>query len=244
MAQRSWSWWKAALKGDFGPIHENDPQVGYYRRKSKDGGWIPVAIWESEDGSLLCADGEQERDATDVWTWCCRNPISYDLYVAVVEKGEPWPDLPPQAGHNLGSTALETLSNELEGERIEIERLLKDGPITDKATADRLSNWTTRIAEIGKKAEAERVAEKRPHDQAAAEVQAKWKPLIDDASALVRRMKGAIGAFLNEQRRKDAIARAEAAKAGEALRPAPAATSGTVGRKIALRTVKDRKSVV
>ena len=67
----SYSWWRQALLGHFGPIHENDPQPGYYRmRKGRGGRWVPAAIWEDKDKSCLsCLVDCVERDAFEVWTW-------------------------------------------------------------------------------------------------------------------------------------------------------------------------------
>ena len=70
----SYLWWRQALLGEFGPIYENDPQSGYYRmRRGKGGPWVPVAIWGEEGASgVSCLVSGQDRDAYDVWTWCCR----------------------------------------------------------------------------------------------------------------------------------------------------------------------------
>ena len=93
----SYSWWRQALLGQFGPIHESDPQPGYYRiRKARGGPWVPVAIWCSDTGSsLVCLVDGSEKDPYEIWTWVCRYPVPYETYVAVAERGEPWPeDLP------------------------------------------------------------------------------------------------------------------------------------------------------
>jgi len=109
-SESSYNWWRNALKGEFGPIYESDPQPGYYRmRKGKGGPWVPVAIWaepaefaapsdlNSSGLRLNCLVGGLDRDAHEVWTWCCRYPVSYEAYVAVAERGEGWPeDLPAE----------------------------------------------------------------------------------------------------------------------------------------------------
>ena len=100
-------WWASALSGQFRPVHENDPQCGYYRmRRGRGGPWIPVAIWReatvrdqnsgiSDSGKLVCLVDGVERDPFEVWTWVCRYPVTYETYVAVAERGEAWPeDLP------------------------------------------------------------------------------------------------------------------------------------------------------
>jgi hypothetical protein len=110
----SYSWWRQALLGHFGPIHENDPQPGYYRmRKGRGGRWVPAAIWEDKDKSCLsCLFDGVERDPFEVWTWVCRYPVPYETYVAVAERGEAWPeDLPDltKAGSVSKSDSLQVL---------------------------------------------------------------------------------------------------------------------------------------
>ena len=93
----SYSLWRQALLGQFGPIHENDPQPGYYRmRKGRGGPWVPVAIWAVDTGSrLACLVDGVEKDPCEIWTWVCRYPVPYETYVAVAEQGQAWPeDLP------------------------------------------------------------------------------------------------------------------------------------------------------
>ncbi|MBW8617175.1 MAG: hypothetical protein KGO21_00575 [Hyphomicrobiales bacterium] len=107
MSQSTYTYYRSALKGVFGPVHENDPQCGYYRmRRGRGGPWMPVAIWReatgsnqnnaiSDSGKLVCLVNGVERDPFEVWTWVCRYPVTYETYVAVAERGEAWPeDLP------------------------------------------------------------------------------------------------------------------------------------------------------
>ncbi len=66
----------------------------------------PSSPWRSGTtgrGSTRCAaDG---RSIPVLWTWCCREPIAYETYVAVAERGEPWPDAVPAIGHNSAGLA-------------------------------------------------------------------------------------------------------------------------------------------
>src|SRR6476659_3343138 len=88
----SLAFWSNALAGDVGPVHENLPQPGYYRmRDGKRGPWVPVAIWQ-ENGALRALRAGREADAQELWTWCCQHPVPYEVYVAVAERGEPWPE--------------------------------------------------------------------------------------------------------------------------------------------------------
>jgi hypothetical protein len=72
-------------------------------------GWIPVAYYVDAflptvlRGLIGAGDGMRdlsEHEVTDesLWSYCCRYPIPYDVYQAVAENGEPWPDMPPPAG--------------------------------------------------------------------------------------------------------------------------------------------------
>ena len=105
-----YTYYKSALMGVFGPVHENDPQCGYYRmRRGRGGPWVPVAIWRedpegfgirehseiSDSGKLVCLVDGVEKDPYEIWTWVCRYPVPYETYVAVAEQGQAWPeDLP------------------------------------------------------------------------------------------------------------------------------------------------------
>lgn len=254
MTPSQWDWWGAALKGERRDFDPTKVQSGYYRIRFGTNApsryapatarFEPVAIWRDESGLHVIVGGKDHSALDEAelserfFARCCNSPISYEQYIAVADRGERWPDEPAVTGHNLGITPLETIQNELLGEKAEIDALLKAGPVTTKETADRLSNWTGRISDIKKRADAERVTEKRPHDEAAAEVQARWKPVIDETDALLRRMKDAIGVFLKEQARVEAEARAKAAAEGQPVKAAANARAGSLGRKVALRTVK------
>lgn len=102
MTEHTWDWWKAALgdKAKIGKelaIHENEPHIGYFRKRAGRGeiGWIPVAIIE-QGGELIAVVGpwaEGHRvPAGQEWTWCCRQPVSYRAYQDVAVNGGEWPD--------------------------------------------------------------------------------------------------------------------------------------------------------
>ncbi len=63
-------------------------------RESKAGPFLAVALWR-ENGVMRALKQGRPADAGALWTWCCRHPIAYELYVAVAERGEPWPDAIP-----------------------------------------------------------------------------------------------------------------------------------------------------
>ena len=64
------STWRKALAGEPVPLHENDPQPGYWRlRQGRGGPFLPVAIWCEPDGS---SEGPARRGAG-------RRPAALDL---------------------------------------------------------------------------------------------------------------------------------------------------------------------
>lgn len=103
MTDLSWNWWRTAISDhkkigtpDL-PIHENEPHIGYYRKKTGRGeiGWTPVAIIE-KDGELIAVVGPWATGirvpAVEEWSWCCRYPVLHASYTAVAVNGEEWPD--------------------------------------------------------------------------------------------------------------------------------------------------------
>ncbi|MFO1148312.1 MAG: hypothetical protein U1E62_08040 [Alsobacter sp.] len=100
--------WRKALAGQPIPLHENDPQEGFWRlRQRRDGAWLPVAIWREPDGELQALRDGEPADPQDLWTWCCRHPVSYEAYRAVAEDRQPWPeDVEPLARPALAQAQL------------------------------------------------------------------------------------------------------------------------------------------
>ncbi len=93
-----WSWWLAALAGDEPPVHEADPQCGFFKlRKFRygewtKGPWIPARCW-LEPGEIDIATGEllsdekyrMEIDGKEVnpwtsWTRIARHPVTEAEY--------------------------------------------------------------------------------------------------------------------------------------------------------------------
>lgn len=208
----TYDWWRNALHGEFGPIHDGDPQAGFYRKKkSKAGGWTPVAIWLGGDGKMVAKVGDTMGDAYDIWTWVCRNPVAEAIYRAVIA-GQPWPDEAPVGdhpgiGHNLPDDPVERAKLELVDEREKVKAFLAT-PIADEDTATKSGRWAQKMADLAKRIDALRVERKKPHDDAAKAVQAEFKPLIDGADDLSRSLKKHMEPWL----------RAKAAKAAEEAR--------------------------
>jgi len=242
-----YAWHVDALAGKIESLDLGHVPCGFFRLRNRDGSYRPVAIWPDEAGVLWakvgdqdpeCLDGKEPEFSDRVFAHCWRSPITEQTYWSVHDGG-PWPDAPPERAEtfsNLPTDPLEAFQIEIAGEREEIERWLAGDPIQDQTACDRAANWAVRLADLEKKIGAGRVAEKRPHDEAAKAVQMRWKPIEDEAAALKRRLKDAQLPFQQRKARLEAEARAEAARRGEALRPAASTGAGTMGRKSSLRT--------
>ncbi len=87
----AYAWWRAALAGQRPPMHDGEPQCGFYRRKLVKGGpWVPATIYLyaeiDENGDLasdemhVCLLNGQMVDAREQWSWLCGNPITYAEY--------------------------------------------------------------------------------------------------------------------------------------------------------------------
>ena len=252
--------WRRRLAGEVVPIHDSDPQSGFYRLKTKDGTSHPVAYWFAPDGTLRCRVGSKdinEQTANERWPWASKSPISHEVYKAVIA-GEPWPDQHESVTRDRANSTNAPDDQSFDGLKDRIDDLARDaqalidaGAAPDQSAADRASDLANRLAELQKQADSARAAEKKPHDDAVALVQAKWKPLLGVAD-IYRQIKAVvITPFLVAEDTKRRAAEAaqrkaaeEAAKAGKPI-PEPAAMqrsapkAGANGRRsVALRSVK------
>lgn len=105
-AKDPWAFWAASLAGEKPPMHDGDVHTGFYRERQKNGTFKPVAVWYV-DGELMCRIGDRMIPAEDEtssetgkthlgaksrWSYFGYHPIPHETYVAVAERGEPWPD--------------------------------------------------------------------------------------------------------------------------------------------------------
>lgn len=240
-----WSWWRAALTGADQPIHEDQPESGFYRvRAGKGGPFEPVAIWrDAKSGEVRAVRDGRPVDPFKIWTWACRNPVSEKEYRKVVAGGE-WSDAPPPvavAGHNLPQDDAERLALLLKEESEVIIAWLREGPIEDEDRAAAAAELTKRAIRYAKEAEDLRKREKKPHDDAARAVQVKWSPIVAGFEFLNTSLKRALDDFLRAKKREAEEAAREAAKDDPFGLPAVApvkASVGNVGATVTLRSYK------
>lgn len=223
----TYDYWQNALQGNFGPVHEGDPQPGFYRRRLvKDGPFVPVAIWH-DGNEMLAKVGTQMKSAADLWTWVCDKPITHEEYNRVMG-GEPWSDAPPfdppatAGGRNADpENEHEALKDQIESAKERKAEFAKIDSDDQQAKAQALR---ARLNELSGAADKKRKAEKQPHKDAADAVDAKWMPLVKGAKAeaddLARRMSAYETEKLRKQREEQARIEKERREAEEAARRA------------------------
>lgn len=222
-----WKWWQSALKdpSKIGSkellVHDSDPQQGYFRvRYGKDKPYEPVAIWK-EDGAWIAYRAGREVKAEDIWTSCCRNPITHAAYEAAMA-GKGWPDddevvaaqvKPPEPGIGDNSGVVdeaETLKDQIEAALAGKTAYVK---IEDDATAAKALSLRNRLNELSGQADKIRVKQKEPHLEAGKAVDAKWQPLVKSAKAGADEIRSAIAGWETEKYRRQ---QEEARKAEQA----------------------------
>lgn len=104
-------------------------------------------------------------------------------------------------------------------------------PITSQEVADAITTLRESIHECGKKADALRIEEKKPHDDAAKAVQEKYNPYVQPKKGRVDLAKSALDALLTPWR-----TRVAAEKAAEAARIAAEAEAARLAAQEAMQT--------
>ncbi len=223
-----WRWWTEALAhpeligGVALRVHESEPQQGYFRVRKKDSPWEPVAFFYPENSDTMIAyrSGKEVRDINALWTFACRNPISYEAYEKAMD-GKGFAD-EPKAAPGIGDNSetaddYEKLRIEYLGEKEMAEEFLKK-PVATQDDADRAAIWAKRLSDITKRAEEFHGIEKRPHLDAGRAVDERWRELKEEPKALSTKLKRSIDTFAAEQRRIEEARARKAREEEEALR--------------------------
>lgn len=207
-------------------VHPSDPEEGWFRTRDKDGPWQPLVLWQ-DGGQWFALRGiEPDRravNAVDIWTWCARYPISFDVYEAVAERGEPWPDVdqavhaqrrgPPRPGSNEGGLSeSELLAGDIQA-ALDQMRLYK--AIDDDETAGKAQSLRARLNELSGKADKVREKLVRPHLDAQRDINGEWQPLVKDAKGGADTLRKTLEAYETKKLRERRAAE-EAARKAEA----------------------------
>lgn len=258
-AEISYDYWQNALNGVFGPIHEGQPQPGFYRKRIGRGGpFVPVAIFV-HDGALVALVNGGPTDAAAVWSFVAQYPVTEEVYHAKMA-GEPWPDesehVTASLGHNQGPTdEVEILRGQIDAAKAGVAEYAE---IKDDETAAKAQSLRSRLLELSGNADRSREAEKKPFLEGGKAVDAKWQPLIRDAKTAADTLRSTISAHETRKAKAEAAARETAEAAARAAakaatakgeppppipRPVPQAApqtaiKGAYGRAAAVKVVK------
>lgn len=259
-----YAYWSAALAGAKPQIIIDEPMPGFYRSRRKTGLPTPLAIW-SENGEVKGRLGDQDltRDRlNELWSFCATHPITEEVYRAVAERGEPWPDIDGAVhDHMIGPGHNNPPTDPTELLREQIDAASKGADdyalIESDEALTRAQTLRSRLLELRKSADDHRVTEKQPHQDAAKSVDEKWMPLVKRAKELADKINAAMNAWgtkkheaAEKQRREIEDANRKAAEANKPapapppiVAAAPAVVKGAVGRAASGRPVNVVKAV-
>lgn len=208
-----WAWWQAALKGNFGPMHEGEAQDGYYRTRFKGGKWEPVAIWWDEDtGRQIAYRNGHEVDPGEAWNFCRTHPITFAAYERAVA-GHPFDDEDQTVAEQVATDGrndvhvdpAEQIKDQIEAALAGLAAYAK---IESDEVASKALSLRNRLNELSNKADKVRTELKAPHLAAGKAVDEKWQPLVKKAKTGADSVRDAIGYWetkkLQEQRRREA----------------------------------------
>ena len=149
----------------------------------------------------------------------------------------------PQIGHNR--SPFDVAQDAVETVYCEAQHWLDGATVTSQAEADAIGQLLNMARKARKAADEARVIEKKPHDDAADKVQARYKPLLAKCSAIADAAKKALQPFLIAQeaakRERERIAREAAEAAQQAARDAMAARTDLASVETADRLADDAK---
>ena len=213
-----WTWWRAALAGNIGPMQEQRPESGFYRyRQTKGGSPLPVAFWVDGTGDRRClCDGvaiTEPNHQVRIWMSCTKMPVSKALYDERRATGR-WPDEAENKPlSNLPDDPLANVQARIEGALERAREFLRNisgkGP-ADKTTADAARNLQVDVQRLAGEAETMRVAAKEPHLRAGREVDEQFRKFSEPLGKASKSLEDIWKSFARaEQVRRDAEAAAK-----------------------------------
>lgn len=99
MTEDPWQWWREAIAGNVGPVHDQ-PWCGYFKVRDRRGlnknlapvkrPWIVCAIW-IVDGEFKAELAGAEVPVDKLWPYVARHPIPFETYAYWHEHDGEWP---------------------------------------------------------------------------------------------------------------------------------------------------------
>lgn len=207
--------WREALAGNKVEISADHPQSGYYRKRaSKDGPWLPVAIWTKKDSGVQVARVAGEMvEPLSIWTWVADKPVKKEDAQIAFKTGT-WPGDAPPVSAQMGDNNPPTEPVELIPLEVAAadEFLKQVGVIKTQVDSDIASNKVGNLRKLKTAADVAHQAEKAPHLAAGRAVDDKYR-VREDAVKTVEKLLAAVTVFQSaEKARLQKIADEKAAK--------------------------------
>jgi hypothetical protein len=225
-------WWQNALAGNRGPIHDGEPQSGFYRQRQQgkdrqtQGPYEPVAYWKDEgSGEQRCHVNGRQIDpqrALEMWPYVSKNPISAESYWHFIDNRK-WLDEDAGAAAAAKGPEIDPATDPAGSLKAEIAAAKAglDAYATidsDEASA-RAQTLRSTLTGLSGKATKEYEALNRPLLDEQQRIQKVWFSLRDDAAAGADALRKAMGAW-EDVKRENQKAADTAAAAARAADPA------------------------
>jgi hypothetical protein len=250
MADADYAYWFSVLDSvldgkDPLPVHDSDPQSGFYRaRKHKGGPLLPVAIWRRKSGEMVATINGKPTDAQAIWSFACKNAVTQQAYDFAI-KGGAWADMdeavtesmkPVDRHHNEPPDELRILDDQIDSAVAGVDKYAE---IKTQDQLNAAQSLRARLNELAGQADKERETAKAPHLKAAKAVDKLWKPLIDKAKDAAEVVKRGMKAFLDAKIAAEtaAAAKGEGGEDGAPPPPLPK-VKGAYGRAATTEMVK------
>jgi len=202
-------WWRNALQGVRGDIHEGEPKAGYYRNRCKGEQAQAVVYWhDSHDNALRCkVDGKDvpEQRALEIWPFASKEPVQYEAYKAKQDTGN-WPDMdasiqPNGKGHNNPpeETEAESIKRQIDAAAAGIGQYDK---IVDEETKAKAQSLRSRLLELAGQAKKTHKKIKDPLWEQVKEIDNTYLPLAKEAEAFAKQVRDAMDAYDTAELRK------------------------------------------
>lgn len=236
------AWWRNALAGVRGDIHDGHPQLGFYRNRRKGVQAQAVAYWaDPVDGTMQCKIDDRdvnEMHAMETWPFASKEPVTYEAYKAKRETGN-WPDMDENItpiGHNNPpeENEAEAIKRQIEAAAAGIGQYQK---ITGDVSKGKAQSLRARLLELAGQAKKIHKRLKDPLWEQVKELDNTYLPLAKEAEAFAKQIRDAMDAYDTAELRKVQAAElaaqderdrielertAAAIKAADEGRPAPA----------------------
>jgi len=223
MSNPKYAYWEARQRGENPQAVNEQPECGFYRiREHKDGPFVPLAIFPLS-GEIIGFIGvrtlgkEIEIDKLcRLWPWACQNDISEATYRDVAENGKDWPDIdatvadahrkPSPGDNNPPTDEAELLKEQIASASAGVSDYAE---IKDDEHNARAQTLRARLQELSRNADTLRKELKKPHQDEADKVDAKWMPLVKSSKADADKIKTAMEAFATAKIRAQEKAQAQ-----------------------------------